>query len=155
MRSLVNHCGADGDNNDILCWRAWSAARRPTVAIVVAIFLLGLVIAVHIAYRNAIYPVMTFIVLAGAVCPYYLPTRFTVDQEGITVSSLLGKRKKLWRSLKAYFPDGDGGVLVSPLVRRSLLSMARGIYLPYANNRDRLLDYLRQHLPQGQVKEQK
>ena len=155
MRPLLNHCRSDDDNNDMLGWSAWPAARKPVVAVVVAMFVLGLVIGVYFAYGNAIYPVMTFVVLGAAMCPYYLPTRFALDQEGITVSSLLGKRKKLWRGLITYFPDGDGGVLVSPLAHRGLLSRGRGIYLPYAGNRDRVLTYLCKHLPEGQVAEQK
>ena len=138
----------DKCSNNVLCWRTWSAGRHPLVAAVAAIFVLGLTAGVYFAFGSPMYPVLTLLVLGAALSPYYLPARFTLDNEGLTVSSLLGHRQKLWSAFSAYFPNGEDGVLVSPIARQGLVSATRGIYLPYANNREAVLEYLARHLPQ-------
>ncbi len=138
----------DKCRNNGLCWRTWSAGRHPLVAAVVAIFVLALTVGVYFAFDSPMYPVLTLLVLGAALSPYYLPVRFTLDDQGLTVSSLLGHRQKLWSAFSAYFPNGKDGVLVSPIARRGLVSATRGIYLPYANNREAVLEYLGRHLPQ-------
>lgn len=144
----INSSSPDG----FLTWRVWSARRRPVAATAAAVFVVALAVGVHFSFDSPMYPVLTVLVLSSALCPYYLPTRFTLDGEGITINSLLGCRKKLWSRLAAYFPNGDDGVLVGLLPRGNLLSATRGIYLAYKDNREVVLAYLAQHLAQGQVK---
>ena len=136
-------------SNNVLCWQTWSAKRHPLVATIVVVFVLALTAGIHFSFDNFVYPVFALLVLGGAICPYYLPTRFTLDGKGITISSLLGQRQKPWSRLRTYFPNGDDGVLVSPINRQGLLSTTRGIYLPFVNNRESVLEYLHQHLPKG------
>lgn len=152
MDSVANN-SRSGQNGsaDVLYWRTWSARRHPVAASAAVIFVLALTVAVYFCFDGIIYPVLVVLVLGAALSPYYLPTQFTLDAEGITISSLLGHRKRLWSRLSVYFPNGNDGVLVSPVARKGLLSTTRGIYLPYADNREAVLGYLRRHLPQGEA----
>ncbi len=141
----------DDSRGDVLDWRTWSARRHPVVASVTVLFMLGLAAGVYFSFGRVLYPVLTLLVLAAATSAYYLPTCFTLDAEGITVSSLVGRRRKLWSGMRAYFSNGDDGVLVSPIARKGFLSSTRGFYLPYADNREAVLGYLDRYLPKEEV----
>jgi len=140
-QSKINDSG-----DQVLSWRLWLPRRRPLLSVTAAVFVVVLTTAVAVIYGGPFYPLLTAVVLTAAVSAHYVPVRFTLDREGITVASLWGARKKLWNNLKTYWPNGEDGVVVSSNERRSLLTSAHNLYLYLEGNRAEVLEYLSRYL---------
>ncbi len=129
-----------------LTWRVWLPRRRPLLSAGVALFIVALTVATALLSDSPFYPVLVLIVLSAAVSGHYVPFRFTLDSEGVTVASMWGRRTKPWDKLKTYWPSGDDCVTVSPSVHRGPLTAARDIYLYSGDNRAEVLQYLTWYL---------
>ena len=146
MASTQDQRKANDSGDQVLSWRVWLPRRQPLLSVTVAVFVVVLTTAVAVVYGGPFHPLLTAVMLMAAVSAHYAPVRFIIDSEGITVASLWGARKKLWKSLKTYWPNGSDGVVVSSNERRSLLTSARDLYLYIEGNRAEVLRYLSRHL---------
>ena len=145
--STKNPNSIDGDSTEqVITWRVWPPRRRPLLSVTVAVFVVVLTAAVAAMYSSPFYPLLTAVVLIAAVSAYYVPVRFTLDREGITIASLWGARNKPWSNLKTYWPNGENGVALSSSERRSFLTSARDLYLYLDGNRAEVLQHLSRHL---------
>ena len=86
---------------------------------------------------------LLFISLRG----FFLPTRYRLDSEGVTVKEPLFTRNKPWSDLKSLHVDRHG-VLVSPFSFSTRLENFRGLYLRFAGNRDDVLAFCERHVRQ-------
>lgn len=68
------------------------------------------------------------VILLAAISPFLLPTRFTLNQQGVTQRSRLTFKQRPWQDLKRWQEDRNG-ILVSPFRAASWLDEVRGIYL--------------------------
>jgi hypothetical protein len=132
-------------------WVVWPARAHLLRGLVVLIFILAVSVAVYFAMDSQVYAGIAFFTLIVAVSPFYLPTSYQVDDAGIAVDSVLGRRHKPWRTLKAFFPDGGRGVLVSPVERFNLPARTRGFYLPFQDNREQVMALVEKHLKPGKA----
>ncbi len=146
MASTQDQSKTNDSDGQVMSWRVWLPRRRPLLSVIVAVFVVVLTTAVAVIYGGHFYPLLTAVVLTAAVSSHYVPMHFTLDREGVTVASLWGTRKKLWRNLKTYWPNRDDAVLVSSSERGSLLSSAHDLYLYLVGNRAEVLEYLSRHL---------
>ena len=77
-------------NGSELSWRAWPALERKGTAAAVAAVLLAAVIAVALETRSVVWTVATAAILLGAWSRFFLPSRFRIDDEGISAKYPLG-----------------------------------------------------------------
>ena len=140
------HAAAEG-----VAWVVWPARAHLLRGLAVLAFILVISVCVYFAMDSQVYAGITFFTLIVAVSPFYLPTSFRVDETGILVDSLLGRRHKPWATLKAFFRDGERGVLLSPVARYNLPARTRGFYLPFQDNREQVLALVERHLKAGKV----
>jgi len=134
-----------------LDWVVWPARAHLLSGVVVLAFIAALSLAVCFAMESRLYAAICFATLLVAVSPYYLPTRYTLNREGVGVSSLLGRRERPWEAFKVYFRDGNRGVLLSPVVRYGLPARTRGIYLPFVGNEEQVMALVAKRLPEGEA----
>jgi hypothetical protein len=127
----------------------WPALAHVLVGVAVLALIAGLAGAVFFALNSRLYAGLCFVTLIIAVSPYYLPTRYLLDADGVSVHSLLGDRRKPWSSFRAAFPDGRKGVLLSPVAQDGVLARTRGIYLPYQHNEAEVTRFVQKHLPRA------
>ncbi len=146
MVSTQDQSKTNSSGDQVLSWRVWLPRRRPLLSVTVAVFVVVLTAGVAVIYGGPFYPLLTAVVLIAAVSAYYVPVRFTLDREGITIASLWGARNKPWSNLKTYWPNGENGVAVSSSERRSFLTSARDLYLYLDGNRAEVLQHLSRHL---------
>jgi hypothetical protein len=135
-----------------LAWTVWPARAHLLRGLAVLAFIVILSVGVELAMESRLYASIAFFTLLLAVLPFYLPAHYRVDETGVEVDSLLGRRRKPWSALRVYFPDGERGVLVSSVARYNLAARTRGIYLPYQANRDHVLALVEKHLQPGSVR---
>jgi hypothetical protein len=132
-----------------LTWVVWGARANPGRAAGVLGLIVAVCMGVYVSLNSRFYASLGLVVLLIAVLPYFVPTRYTLDEEGVEVSSLLGRRRRPWAKLKAYFPDGERGVLLSPVRDFGLLARTRGTYVPFRAPGPAARDLVARHLPEG------
>lgn len=134
---------------EALTWVVWPARTHLLIGLLVLAFIAGVSVCVYLSMDSRVYAGIAFFTLIVAVSPYFLPTSYSVDETGVTVDSMLGRRTKLWGTLKVHFHDGDRGVLLSPVSRFGTLARTRGIYLPFQGNKEQVLAVVEKHLAEG------
>lgn len=132
-----------------LTWVVWPAREHLLRGLAVLAFIAVVSVAVYFAMESRVYAGLAFFTLLVAVMPFYLPTSYRVDETGLEVDSLLGRRFKPWGALKVFFPDGERGVLVSPVAHFGLAARTRGFYLPFQGNREQVMALVEKHLKPG------
>jgi hypothetical protein len=132
-----------------LAWVVWPAREHLLRGLGVLAFIAVISVCVYFAMESRVYAGLAFFTLIVAVLPFYLPASYRVDETGVEVDSLLGRRHKPWGALKVYFRDGQRGVLVSPVSRYGLAARTRGFYLPFQGNMEQVLALVQKHLKAG------
>jgi hypothetical protein len=128
-------------------WSAWPAREKPLFALGLVLFLLAIWVAVGYVYREAVWVLLAVILLLGAVAPFFVITRYRLDEEGVSMKRFVTTMKKRWEELRSYYPDKNG-VLVSPFAKPSRLENFRGVYLRFGGNREKVLAVLEQNIGQ-------
>jgi len=131
----------------LLEWSAWPAREKPLFTLGLVLFLLAIWVAVGYIYREAVWVLLAVILLLGAVAPFFVITRYRLDEEGVSMKRYVTTMKKRWEELRSYYPDKNG-VLVSPFDRPSRLENFRGVYLRFGGNREKVLAVLEQNIGQ-------
>lgn len=120
---------ADDPARVLFSWRSHPAkqgGRRLGIA-------LGAVIAIPAVLwplYGAFFGVMAFVILAGSLFPFFLPTDYILYVGGLESVFLGIHRRFTWDQFRSYYPDRNG-VLLSPFALPSRLENFRGIYLRY------------------------
>ncbi|OPL17605.1 MAG: hypothetical protein AVO35_09245 [Candidatus Aegiribacteria sp. MLS_C] len=75
---------------------------------------------------------------------YFLPVRYTMDEEGVRKKSAFGLEEKKWHQVKRIVPDRYG-VLLSPFPQPTRLAKFRGLSVQFSGNGEEVLEYIRAH----------
>jgi hypothetical protein len=129
-------------------WSDWPARRHPAKAVIVGLFLVALITALLLEIPRLL-ALIGAVVLLLAVVPFYAPTRYCLDEAGVSWSSLLSRQRRAWDSLSYYYVDGDHGVWVSSIGQWGLLARTRGMYLPFADCREPIMAWVDCRLQPG------
>jgi hypothetical protein len=126
----------------LLSWVSHPARNRPLVTALVALFLVLLVFIVYSLTASIFFSGVAALILWGSLSQFFLPTRFTLTDKGVRVKYTVNKVAKDWNTLRSYYVDKHG-VLLSPFVRPSRLESFRGVYVRFADNKDQILDVVK------------
>jgi hypothetical protein len=132
---------------EIYEWTAHPARRRPQdLMLVVAVVMLA-AYAVLISLESAFLTALAAAILLVAVAPFLAPTRYRIDDDGVSERRLGRHRFRAWADLRR-MSVGKRAALVTPFARRSWMDRYRGIivYLDGAD-RDHVIRLLRGRIP--------
>lgn len=87
------------------------------------------------------FTVIAVLLVWGQVASFFLPTYYTLTEDGVAVRGALGRREKAWTDFRSYFTDREG-VLLSPFEERSRLERFRGLSLQFHGNRDEVVAFV-------------
>ncbi len=126
------------EGHPTLRWRVLPCARdwRLTAA-TVALVLLVLCV-VYLAFGHVGWVAISAVFLFGSLAPFFLPTTYSLDDDGISVRGPFGTTRRAWSALRSH-RVGAQGVLLSPFSRPSRLEGFRGIHLRFQDNRDEVM----------------
>ena len=128
-------------------WQVWPARERPLLSIGLIVLLIVVWVGVEVIYREVIWVFLAVVLLLGTVAPFFVITRYRLDEEGVSVQRYFATTRKRWAELRSYYPD-QNGVLVSPFSRPSRLENFRGLYLRFGGNREAVLNVLEMRIGQ-------
>jgi hypothetical protein len=130
---------------------SWSVFRaRENVAKTV---LVGISIAVFLTFTlwffGILLALVALLVLFAALHTYFLPIRYTLAHDGITVDKRIFSHTYPWDQFRAYFRT-SGGVVISPFSRRTFLDNFRGVHLLLPEDSADVISYLERKFPPRQ-----
>lgn len=136
---------AASEDSEILEWTCHPAKKNPKVTVAVSVFLVALVVIVYFVTYSVWFMALGAAILFGSLASFYLPTRFRLTDEEITMKATTQKTTKKWNQFRSYYPDKNG-VLLSPFVRPTRLENFRGMYVRFWNNRDEVIEFVKNHI---------
>ncbi|MFH1569433.1 MAG: hypothetical protein ABIL09_15665 [Gemmatimonadota bacterium] len=89
---------------------------------------------VTFSFGRLAYGIIYFLVLTASMARYFLPSRYAVDEEGVTWR-LLVRRHRPWSAFRRV-DERDEGLFLSPFNRPRRLDAFRGLYLPWGPDTD-------------------
>jgi len=97
-------------------------------------------------FASVVAGVVAMLVLLVALNRFFFPSRFEIDDEGITAHYLLSSQRLEWAGLRRFLHDENGGYL-STRARRSRLDAWKGMHILFGDERDRVISLIRERLP--------
>ncbi len=130
-----------------LAWVCHPARRRPAAATLTTALLGLLVTGVWYWFEDPWLCGLSAFILLASLSPFYLPTRYLITQDSVTIRATLGERKKSLGLYRRYQADRYGALL-SPFDRPSRLDRFHGLNLRFdAPDRDRVVAFLERRFP--------
>ncbi|MFO7638198.1 MAG: hypothetical protein R6X14_02680 [bacterium] len=110
-----------------LSWSVHKLREHPAKSLLAGVFLLCFLAFALFAFG----PLLTLLavaVFAAALNTWYLPVRYTLDQQGVTVDKRVYSYTYPWEQFRRWFTTSNG-VVLSPFSRRTFLDTFRGVHL--------------------------
>lgn len=128
-------------------WTAHPARRRPDqLALVAAVVSLS-AWAVLVTLEAPWLAVLAALLLTISIAPWWLPTHYRIDDEGIEEQRWPRRRRRAWTELRRV-DVGGRALLVSPFVRASWLDRYRGMTVQFeGGDRAAIVAAVRARLP--------
>ncbi len=115
------------------------------VSLILIVFLLALCISIYFRFKSLAFFVLSIAFLFGSLSSFFLPTKYTLQEDCILVKTLLRKQSRGWDSFERLYPDKNG-VFLSPFSHKTRLENFRGLYVRLGNNRKEILDFIKQKI---------
>jgi hypothetical protein len=129
-----------------LAWTAWPARRSPVRA-AVAVAVMGLIgWTLESVFRAPFFTALGVLLVWSQIAGFFLPTRYALTEDGVTVAGLVGRKQKAWSEFRSCLVDREG-VLLSPFAGRSRLERFRGLSLQFHGNRDEVMAFVERRIP--------
>ena len=115
----------------LLTWRSHPVRQGGKRLVLVAAALLGFPSGLALLYGPS-YGILAFLILAGSLMPYFLPTRYSFYTGGLETVFLGVHRRFTWKQFRSFYADAEV-VFLSPFVPPSGLENFRGVYLRFGD----------------------
>ena len=136
--------GLESPNSDAIAmaWTVHPIKRNWKVSTGVVSFLGILCAAIYISFNSVTLPLLSLLILASSLSPFFLPTTYILRDDCIMVRSLFRKTTREWASFGSYYTDRNG-VLLSPFSSPSRLENFRGVYIRFEGNGSEVLSLVK------------
>ena len=119
-------------------------------SVLLLLFLILLCIAIYIAFQTLFYVFLAVVILFGSLNTFFLPVRYALYADRVTIFFPFSKRSKPWADFKSYYID-KRGILLSPFPKPSRLENFRGMYIRFGNNKTGVVDFVKQKMGDDSV----
>ncbi|MEN8152143.1 MAG: hypothetical protein ABFS86_20165 [Planctomycetota bacterium] len=134
------------DRAEILEWTCHPVRHRPGTGVLVAALILLFTAGAQLSFGDRILTILSLVVLTLSVSPFYLPTRYRIADDKISIRSTFGRKEKSLKLFRRLAVDRRG-VLLSPFDRPSRLDRFHGLNLRFDSaDRERVLEFLERRL---------
>jgi len=127
-------------------WQAHPARERAGHAAAATFVVVVLGLLSGALMQSSWWGVLAVALMAAALNRFFFPSRFTIDDEGITARYPLRSRRLRWADLRRFVHDDEGGYL-STRARPSRLDAWRGMHLLFGRRREDVVPRILAHMP--------
>jgi hypothetical protein len=115
--------------------------RSPVRAVIAVAFIALMTWFIQSWLSTTYFTVIAVLLVWGQVAGFFLPTRFELTGDGVSVRGLVSRREKNWTEFRSYYVDREG-LLLSPFLERSRLERFRGVSIQFHGNRDEVVAFV-------------
>ncbi|OGF05395.1 MAG: hypothetical protein A2509_03445 [Candidatus Edwardsbacteria bacterium RIFOXYD12_FULL_50_11] len=126
----------------ILEWTVFPLAESKTKALIAILTPPLAMLVIYLLMQSWLWAGLGFLLLFSSEFPFFLKSRYTFDQQGVSMKRGGVTITRKWEQINSYYPDKNG-VLLSPFAKQTWLENFRGIYLQYGKHRDQIMAVLR------------
>lgn len=127
---------------ETLEWVSFPMKERPLATVALVVIMLTASAAAAYVMGNSWWGLLGLALLFLSMWSYFLPVRFTMDENGIRKKSLFGEETKRWKDVRNIVPDSHG-VLLSPFREPTRLAKFRGLSVQFSGNGKEVLEFIR------------
>ena len=135
----------ENKDNIKLEWTVHPLIANWKVSVGLIAFLIALCTAIYFSFNSLTFLFLSIIFLVGSLSPFFFPTTYTINDDGINIKTVFRKSSKNWGYYKSYYPDKNG-ILLSPFPHPSRLENFRGLYVRFNNNKADVVNFVKQKL---------
>ena len=135
-------------SRESLSWTSWPMLRSPVRAVLAVAFVVLMAGTIQALFRTTYFTVVAVLLVWGQIAGFFLPTRFSLTDEKVSVRGLVSRREKDWSEFRSHYVDKEG-VLLSPFIERSRLERFRGVSLQFHGNRDEVVAFVEHMMSRG------
>jgi hypothetical protein len=118
----------------VLEWRVAPWRREPLKAVVAGgIILVAMAGAWWFSGREYFMAILALLILWGSIGPFFVTSRFVMDDAGVEIDSPFLKRRRSWKEIRSYYVDRHGATL-SPFAGGSWLESYRSIRILFGEH---------------------
>ena len=134
------------ENEETFDWTSHPVRERPTTGILVGGILIVLFVGAQLSFHDPVLTGICVVVLSLSVAPFYLPTRYRIADDKVSIRSTFGRKEKSLKLYRRLVADRYGALL-SPFDRPSRLDRFHGLNLRFDSaDRERVLEFLRRRI---------
>jgi len=119
----------------MLSWRYHPAAKDKARTALVASVILAFGFFVLWYSQSIIFAFLAVLILTASLGVFFFPTKYTLNEDGLTVEFLGTKQLKKWSGFVRAEPEKNG-IFLSPFARKNFLEHYRGIFVRYDGNKE-------------------
>ncbi len=135
-------------SRESLSWTSWPMLRSPVRAVLAVAFVVLMAGTIQALFDTTYFTVVAVLLVWGQIAGFFLPTRFSLTGDGVSVRGLVSRREKDWGEFRSHYVDKEG-VLLSPFIERSRLERFRGVSLQFHGNRDEVVAFVEHMMSRG------
>jgi len=136
---------ANAIDNDLVDWSCHPVKRRPLFSTTITLFVLLLIALVYNTTQSVFFGLLAFVIMFVSLAKFYFPTKYLLDEKGVTVKTTTHTLHKNWSDFRSAYPDKNG-VLLSPFAEPSRLENFRGLYIMFNNNGAEVTAFVNSHV---------
>ncbi|HDQ98907.1 MAG TPA: hypothetical protein ENN51_01270 [candidate division WOR-3 bacterium] len=110
-----------------LRWSVHRLRESPAKSLLASFFVLAFIVFSVYAF-GPLLALVAVAVFAAALNTWYLPVRYVLDRDGVTVDKRVFSYTYPWEQFRRWFRTSNG-VVLSPFARRTFLDTFRGVHL--------------------------
>ena len=119
----------------MLSWRYHPAAKDKAKTALAASVILAFGFFVLWYSQSIIFAFLAALILTASLGVFFFPTKYTLNEDELTVEFLGTKQLKKWSGFVRAEPEKNG-IFLSPFARKSFLEHYRGIFVRYNGNKE-------------------
>jgi hypothetical protein len=135
----------NGDPNLEFTWWAHPARERTGAAVAGGAVIVAFAVLAGVLMSNPWWAVFAAGIFLVCLNRFYLPSRFSIDEEGITARYPLSHRRLRWADLRR-FALGEHGAFLSTRAAASRMDTS-GVQVLFGGDRESVVARIRSHLP--------
>jgi hypothetical protein len=129
-----------------ISWRSFPFLEKRLQGISVLVFILVILVGIWFWTYEWYMVALGGLFLFGSLASYFLPTRFTLSDEGVEMRRIGRQIKRGWSEFRSFYAD-KRGLMLSTFDRPSRMDAFRGFNIHFSGNRDAVIVYVEKHLP--------
>ncbi|MFA5032313.1 MAG: hypothetical protein WC614_04760 [bacterium] len=122
-------------------WQSFPFKDHPRKTIFLMVFLVLFAIGIYFSF-GLYWMIVSMIFFCTSISAYFLPTKYTMDDNGVTIKGIVAVRAKKWSEFGSCYKDKNG-ILLSPFDKPTRLDSYRGTYIRFNKNAEEVTKFVK------------